>query len=446
MVKYDEVLVERLQLHELNPRFRQPMAQDEAIAYFAKDPKTRRLAKDISLKGLNPLDLIGAMKIDGSRKLLVREGNRRAAALKLLLDPAKAATSADEAYFSKLARANNAIVPKKAFVAILEDEAAMRYWIRLKHVPESNGVSTVFWDPWQKSNFDDGSGPPAKYKNARELVNAAIGHGWLDQAATDSIKLSTISRILDDEKARAVIGFSVDPNGLHTSLGVDEQRKVAMRIIADTGKGGSETSRTLQTTANLERYAKGLVRDLKLKVDPKAVGTRIGGNPPAAPNPGGRAPRAKQIPTDVNRKHVVPKGFRAEITNARAAEVVKELQTLDVYKTWNSPAVLLRMLIEFSVFHYAEANGIPRTKTDRGVERRKELHPMIVDVVSHLRTNKRVELKDIALINKSLTQPDHFLSAAQLNQFVHNPDMHVKPREINSDWNGVANFIRALWA
>lgn len=441
MAELKTIAVQRLMMDENNPRFRRPMAQDEAIAEFAKSSKTRKLAKHIVQFGLNPLDPIAVTTDSGSNKFIVREGNRRTAALKLLRNPDLASRPADVKYYAGLA-ASEGTIPKAVQGVVLNDDSEMRRWIRLKHAPDQSGVSTLFWQPWEKANFDDGTGLGSKYRHARELVNAALEHEWIDQGVHDRLKLSTLSRVLDDEKARSIIGFSVDGNGLHTSLDVGAQEKLAKRLIEDTGRGGTESSRTLRKTQDLVRYTEQLARDLSLKIDPRAVGTRVGVKPTTAKKKASTTVRTKSLPDDVNRKHVVTRLFQANVTLARAAEILTELKKIDVQDTPNAASVLFRIFLEFSVMHYAEdkKNGIkPRGQRD-------DLNTMIVRVRDDLLVKGRITKKEIAVINKSISTKDHFLSASQINQWVHNPLVHPTPREVNSAWNGVSDFLAALWA
>lgn len=443
MAELKLVAVQRLMLDENNPRFRRPMAQDEAIAEFSKSPKTRKLAKHITQYGLNPFDPIAISTDDNSNKFVVREGNRRTAALKLLQNPDLAARPADAKYYAGLVSTKDAEVPRSVQAVVIDDDREMRRWIRLKHAPDQSGVSTLFWQPWEKANFDDGSGLGSKYRHARELVSAAIEHNWIDESAHDKLNLSTLSRILDDEEARSAVGFSVNANGLHTNLDVNSQAKLAKRLIEDTGRGGTESSRTLQKTENLVRYAKQLVKDLSLKIDPRVVGTRIGSTPSSTKAIRSKAsPRSKSSPDDINRKHVVTKSFRANISVARAEEILKELKKIDVQTAPNAASVLFRIFLEFSVMNYAEnpSNGIkPKGQRD-------DLNTMITRVRDDLLSKQRIKKGQLALINKSISTPDHFLSASQINQWVHNPLVHPNPREVNAAWNGVNDFLVALWA
>lgn len=443
MAEMKMVPVRRLMLDENNPRFRRPMAQDEAIAEFAKSPKTRKLAKHIVLHGLNPFDPIAVMKDSASRKFIVREGNRRTAALKLLDNPDLAPHPAEVKHYANLAASKDAVIPQNVQVVVIDDDKEMRRWIRLKHAPDQSGISTLFWQPWEKANFDDGTGLGAKYRYARELVNAALEHQWIDEQLHDKLNLSTLSRVLDDEEARSVIGFSVDGNGLHTSLDVDAQAKLAKRLVEDTGRGGTESSRTLRKTEDLVRYTKHLAKDLSLAVDADNVGTRVGSKLTSAKKKATKtwSGRTKASPDDVTRKHVVTKTFHASVAVARAREILTELREIDVQRAPNAASVLFRIFLEFSVMHYAEdtGNGIKQ----KG--QKDDLNKMIVRVRDDLLAKGRIKKGQVAVINKSISTPDHFLSAAQINQWVHNPLVHPNPREVNAAWNGVSDFLAALW-
>lgn len=88
--------VSGLFLDERNPRFREQInGQDEAVTALLLDAADKLviLAQDIATEGsLNPTELPVVVEEDG--ELVVIEGNRRLAALKLLRNPDLAATAA----------------------------------------------------------------------------------------------------------------------------------------------------------------------------------------------------------------------------------------------------------------------------------------------------------------------------------------------------------------
>ncbi len=82
-----EVDIENLLLDELNPRFGKPLSQDDMLARFAADTKTQKLATHIAAHGTNPLDIPAVVAAPKRGRYVMKEGNRRLSALKLLNNP-----------------------------------------------------------------------------------------------------------------------------------------------------------------------------------------------------------------------------------------------------------------------------------------------------------------------------------------------------------------------
>lgn len=352
-------------------------------------------------------------------------------------DPSLAGSDAGEKFFSALAKPEDAIVPEEALAAVLDSDTDARRWIRLKHVSDQNGVGTLFWEPWQKANFDDGTGSVGKYKHAREVVTAALAKEWIGDAEHTKLNLSTLSRVFDDEKARTELGFVADGNGLATKWPVRDQEKVLKRVIADTSRGGKETSRTLRTTDDLVAYAKKVVKSLKLKVPASGPSHRVGSSA-ALSKAASPKPKVKALPDDLKRKYVVPSNFKISIDGARAAEICDELRGLNVLDSPNAAAVLFRIFLEFSVMRYADLHKIEKKDKDH-------LADMLRKVSAHLLSNGKIKKAELTAVNKGLSDPNHFLSVTQLNMYVHNKHIHPNQRELNSAWNGSDALLRALW-
>lgn len=82
-----EVNVDDLILDQKNFRHDEKNSQEEIIRWFEEDQpeKQMNIAKDIAERGLNPLENIGVIESDDG--FVVKEGNRRVSALKMLLNP-----------------------------------------------------------------------------------------------------------------------------------------------------------------------------------------------------------------------------------------------------------------------------------------------------------------------------------------------------------------------
>lgn len=151
--------VSGLLLDERNPRFpEQVSGQDEAVTAMLVDaaPKLVNLAQDVANEGsLNPTELPVVVEEDG--ELVVVEGNRRLAALKLLRNP-DLATAASEQLGTELVKRFKTLQqigvgPDSIDVFQAESREAARHWIELRHTGENDGVGVLGWQAWQTNNY-----------------------------------------------------------------------------------------------------------------------------------------------------------------------------------------------------------------------------------------------------------------------------------------------------
>lgn len=89
-----------LYLDSKNPRHEPISDREKIIEHLVRTEKIKALAKDISEKGISPLDLPAIIK-DGKGNFVVVEGNRRICALTLLNDP-ELSPEGDKTYFTNL--------------------------------------------------------------------------------------------------------------------------------------------------------------------------------------------------------------------------------------------------------------------------------------------------------------------------------------------------------
>src|SRR2546425_10711719 len=89
-----DLTIEQLSLDNENPRIDFASNQREGLhKVIADEPeKFVRLTKSIVKRGLNPMDRLLVFRPKGTRTYTVVEGNRRVAALKILVNPASLST------------------------------------------------------------------------------------------------------------------------------------------------------------------------------------------------------------------------------------------------------------------------------------------------------------------------------------------------------------------
>ena len=126
-------------LDQTNPRFDPVEDESEAIAALCSTEQLIAIAESIAAEGLNPLELTAVTEIrskDGAStgNYVVREGNRRVAALKLLKDPAKAPSK----YQSSFSKLSSARVPDQLTAMLFNSKDEVDPWLRLLHQRDNN--------------------------------------------------------------------------------------------------------------------------------------------------------------------------------------------------------------------------------------------------------------------------------------------------------------------
>jgi hypothetical protein len=100
----ETIKIENRILDEQNPRLPKPLLQDEALLKFAGQAKTLKLAEHLSKHGPNPLDIVGVIPADKRGRFIMKGGNRKVAALRLLKNPHLAGHDRLTGRYRKLAK------------------------------------------------------------------------------------------------------------------------------------------------------------------------------------------------------------------------------------------------------------------------------------------------------------------------------------------------------
>ena len=150
-MKRENITIDLLLLSDGNPRLEPSLGEDEAIINMVKDQKEKLfiLASDIVEFGFSPLDTIGVYPSESYLGYYeVGEGNRRIAALKLLINPDRIAQLNQNLYIKFKELSKSYSIPKSIEVVIFENEGEMRHWMEVRHMGELDGKG-VFKKPKQ---------------------------------------------------------------------------------------------------------------------------------------------------------------------------------------------------------------------------------------------------------------------------------------------------------
>jgi len=435
--------LENLLINLHNPRYDPRSNQREALATITIDQgaKLYNLAEDIVVKGMNPTELLMVTPAGEGGHYVVLEGNRRVAALKLLSSPSlvkslELPTGLTKKYIALIDSAKG-ILPSELLCVIVPPEDA-KYWIRLKHTGENEGVGIVSWDGRARHRFR-GESPALQ---AIERVESSKLLDDATRALLPKISITNIERILNTPDARRLLGVDVKNDKLSLRAPIGAALGRLALIVTDVANRTVRVS-DLDSKEQRVNYAKKIIgRPLPKPTAPTS------GRPVAA---GAESVPVRPIPP--YRVSIMPRNFKLRIPQTRINQIYHELQKLNTEIFLNSSAVMLRVFVEFSVDDYAKRRGISLSVSPKGPKVEKELSEardlslrqkliIVADYVEKKGVCTREELHGVRTLISSHT---HILSVKTLNAYVHNPNYNPTASELRSNWDSIQVFIERLW-
>jgi hypothetical protein len=443
------IRIEQLLLDTENPRIGEATSQHDALQKLLDDQEEKlfELAQSIATEGMNPLDRLLVLRENKtSNRFVALEGNRRVAALKILVNPTVLTglnlKSSLQRRLEELARDFNKTSVEPIDGYEMDSREAGAAWVHLRHTGENEGRGVVGWSGHAAARFR-GTDPALQ---ALEFVRA---HGNLTEiqkeATGNSFPITTLDRLLATPDVRKRIGIEVKNRKLYSALPPDELMKPLRRIILDLAQKTVRVGQLMKKDQQIdyvEKLAKSDKPNLSKRASVRAVEAIRENEFKAKPSPA----KDRKKPDPADRKVLVARGAKLSITDNKTAEIMKELKRLKVDDSPHAIAVLLRVFLELSVDHYMEANKIPiRTVDPKGNKHDKSLKSKTHEVVGHLISNQGVEKKDLFGVERAVSDSKSPLYIDLLHSYLHNRFVTPKARELIGAWNDAQRFFESIW-
>lgn len=460
-----KVAISALQLDAYNPRIRHGQDQNDCIARILRDRENfLNLLKDIAAHGLSPEHILVSKSAAG--KWIVRDGNRRVTALKLLNRPNLALP--DNSLMTLVARIRDAHadnIPKKLNCLACDDEEEISAYLERKHTGTNAGIGQKSWSALLKSLFNLHAGISDQNRRAAQLLLWAEEQGM---QIDDDYPITTLVRGLNADTLK-LIGFTIENDAILPSIDVGKAYAMAEQVINDIAQGRIHVKRDTDEgsiftkTAQL-KYFKS-VRDSfadladapsqppRSTIPNRPLETEQASpietppdeprtNSPIEESPVRRQPSAAKPSWDRSclfgkRPHSAP-GFIIPDTEPKAISVVAELRRLNPSATPIACAMLLRYLIELSNTHYRQANNL-------SINQNESLHRSIANSSEHMKVNGRIADAEHNLILRYTRDEESMLHIKTLQAYIHKPNFHPNGQAINTFWDEIGCFVKACW-
>lgn len=459
--------VNSIQLDPRNPRIppaSEALDQHSLIAELVAHDKVYELSQNIAQNGYYPVESLIVVREDG--QIIVIEGNRRLAALKLLIAP----EAAPEAQIPKFRALSNRIDRKtinKVKVVIAPNRQVTAPIVMSRHT----NIQIERWDTIMQASFYSGllrngitvDDLSREYNVARldiiqslrlyKMYQIACSLDLPDEVAQivhnpREFKATNLQRFYERPVSQKFLGITLSNEVADISgiISENEFKKGYRKIVTDIATGGVD-SRALNKTEQVKKYISSFTPEETPDLSKKGSFTSDTllkggkGEKVSATIRGKAIRRPKRKPTGL-----ISKDISCEVNNQRINDTFNELRTIPVAKYPNATAVLFRSLFEMALSHYLHVCGDLYIIIDEEKQRfekdnkilRRDWHPSLKRMLIHLTSPKCNIIQNPNMkraIEKFARRKDEFLSHDDLNYFVHN--QYYAPNEV---------VLRGFWS
>jgi hypothetical protein len=447
--------VTSLTLDPKNPRLPElghEASQPEIIAELIRHEAVFDLAKEISRFGYFPTEVL--VCIDDGGSLVVVEGNRRLASMKLLLNP-ESAPAEHVGRFKKLAK--DAVgLPKEIRVTVAPSRSAAAPFIMNRHTK----IDIKRWEPIQQARYiqsllDSGASleqlpeltgfrrgdlvDRLRTKTMYDIANTLPLSGPLKDVVSDPRRFnaSTLERVIGTPRLREFLGIEFDAEGgIVGKVHPDDFKRAYQRIVEDIVDGKVDT-RIINKKAGVSRYLKRIAQAAPKRDGAFTSDSLLGKVGPATPKQVLRRKKAK-----AKRTRLIARTFKCYLDLPRINCVLEELQRLDVSEFENAVGILLRIFIELTVSHYLDSTGKMNPlikRLDKQGKKPKTWSPSLRQMLNETLTNDsiadQIPRQARKALNKAIAYDDHPLSLDGMDQFAHNPYDAPNSKQLFQMWS-----------
>lgn len=472
-----QVPIEELRLDIHNPRIRHGVDQNDCIARILHDRTNfLNLLKDIATNGISPEHILISSNAD--KEWVVRDGNRRITAIKLLNSSELAQPDAGlEQVVSRIAQTCNGNVPTKIDCLACDDESVILAYLERKHTGENQGIGQVNWSALLKSLFNLQLGVTDQNRRAAQLVL------WVEERGLrveDEFPLTTLTRVLSSETLN-LLGFGIQNDNLTPIFPENQSYALAARVIMDVaskrinvqrdgsegsiyepeaqlsyirkvreelgpplsssnGQNGADIIHSGATQDTEPTSSLGASQESKTGTDNSTADNNDFQTSANTKSEGsGRRPPAPLTPS-WERPHLFVRahpGFGVPAGHQKIGDAITELRRLKVKETPLAVSMVFRTLIELSEQHYRQISNL---------KDKDAFHKNIAAAADHMKDAGLLSEAQHAVVMTRTRDDGGMLHVKTLHGYVHSEHFHPTYQMLNSLWNEIGCFVAACWA
>ncbi|HDU4714787.1 MULTISPECIES: ParB N-terminal domain-containing protein [Klebsiella] len=449
MSRKDFVFKNDVPIHDIlldteNARIRTGSDQRNCISrILRKEKQMLVLIEDIAKNGLTTMPIL--IMPTQNNKWIVKDGNRRITALKLLNAPEICPEPQLISKIMNIAEKYKDNISPYVDCLCSENPKAIFDEIVARHSGAREGAGQYDWFAYMRTIYLLNNGHPTDYKRAGQYMSWAEKEG-VD--VEDDFPISTTARFFNKENLK-LLGFDIENDQLKPILSKEKILKMASMINDDFSSKKVDVNDVFKPEHALLyikklREKSGLydidqIEDIQNNnTDPNPRSTKEPDHSEnSSNNKTTRGYTPKKIPAERNRLFGRAKiGISVPDDATKVRMIITELRQLDIRKTTLAATVLLRALLELSDREYRTIHSIK----DKG-----GLSKNIALAADHMLNNGKISSSEHNIIMAYTRGEQGVLHIETLQKFLHKESHHPDYQTINIFWDNIGCFVRACW-
>ena len=271
MKDYRTIEIDKLRNFFENPRHETGENEKDTLSKLIRAvgiQQMMNLAKDIAENGLIPGQQLIVVPSNGDA-FVVYEGNRRIAAIKMLLDPSEYSYIGENntRKLVELSSKNN--IPKE-FLCYVTDEKEALFIMERRHLGEDNGRGIKNWGAREKGKFGVLQGK----KKTMPFLLEKYSRQYLDGfEITTVLPYTTLDRIFNKKSIKDKIGLDVNDESTYTKERMQLVSDAATWIVNQAAQEAQSVTRVFNTKEEIENRLLPWIESYDLsKIENKGTG------------------------------------------------------------------------------------------------------------------------------------------------------------------------------
>lgn len=443
--------ISKILMDEENPRHDKINGQKEILNWHVEHlgSKLILLMRSLAENGQSDIDKVLVTPVKGMPdKYVVKEGNRRVAALKLLNDP----SLCDDGLFRRRIESVN-MSDQLSFeidCVNIKDQRRVAWLMGLRHLGEQGGVGTSKWGAVEKDRHTQDVLGGNRYWRSLYFIDYAKSHGLIadQQAARLNDRITTLDRLISNKDFKTTLGVVYKDRNVLLTIPEDIHRLLLGGVLEQISLPDFKVKEVYDSDNKFD-FLTRVVEQAKIAHEKAALGlSENSGSEKKTPERNGPAHSSGPAPADQNTKPVadgekagllekqLPKKTRKDPNPAqrdklfissiaipsvesKCSRLYNQIDSLKLSEHGLVVACAARALVDISMQTYIEEFSLVAAEK-RNRFGQIPLPDMIKICAEHLFSNGHIS-KDLknSILSGEVSNPNSFASPQALHSFLH---------------------------